>query len=272
MGRAKQLSPGKRRSIIELKKINISNKDIANQINVSESAVSRLLHKFELTGTCNPKARSGRLPKISCHTERRMSRIIKANPFMTSSTLKQSIPELNNVSKSTICDHLKNKLGFKTTKPLKKPMMNKSHISKRLAFCREHRNWTQEQWSKVMWSDESTFQLFGQCDRFVCRPSGSDPCNPQYTQPSVKHPGSVMIWGCMSASGRGGLFFLAKGEKMNANKYTEVLNEHLLPFKTIHGTEIFMQDGAPCHMAQCIAMAASKQHFNAAMAPKFTRS
>ena len=250
MGRAKQLSPSKRRSIVELKKANILNKDIAIQLRVSQSAVSRILFKVNTTGNSAPKQRSGRPAKVSTHTKRLMYRTVNANPFITSKALKQSIPQLNNVSKITINDTLR--LQFKCNKPLKKPMMTKKHLLKRLQFCREHRNWTTEQWRAVMWSDESTFELFGQSDRFVRIPIGADRCNPRYTQPTVKHPASVMIWGCISGAGRGGLCFLAKGERMNAIRYQAVLEQHLLPFINIRGTDTFMQDGATCHTARTL--------------------
>lgn len=56
----------------------------------------------------------------------------------------------------------------------------------------------------------------------------------------------------MSARGRGGLTFLEKGERMNAQRNQKVLEDHLLPFLTIHETELFMQDNAPCHTARSI--------------------
>ena len=39
---------------------------------------------------------------------------------------------------------------------------------KRLQFAREHKDWTLEQWKKVMWSDESRFTLF-QSDVWLVR-------------------------------------------------------------------------------------------------------
>ena len=39
---------------------------------------------------------------------------------------------------------------------------------------------------------------------------------------------------------------------MNAQTYRTVLEEHLLPFMSIHRTEYFLQDGAPCHTAKSV--------------------
>ena len=69
----------------------------------------------------------------------------------------------------------------------------------------------------------------------------------KYCQKTVKHPDYVMVWGCFSMRGRGGMWFLPKNEKMRGPRYTEVIREHLVPFMKSHGTKVFMQDGAPCH-------------------------
>jgi hypothetical protein len=60
-----------------------------------------------------------------------------------------------------------------------------------------------------------------------------------------------MIWGCFSgSSGRGGIYFLEKNVTMNADRYIEVLQNHLLNFLQIHQCTTFMHDSAPCHAAR----------------------
>ena len=45
--------------------------------------------------------------------------------------------------------------------------------------------------------------------------------------PTIKHPDSVMLWGIFSGDKeRGGLYFLLKNEKMKADLYVKVLEEH----------------------------------------------
>ena len=60
--------------------------------------------------------------------------------------------------------------------------------------CKEHLNWTPQQWSKVLWSDES--KIFGSDGvRYIRRPPG-ERFNPKYQLPTVKHDGGNMVWGC----------------------------------------------------------------------------
>lgn len=191
MGRSKQLSNEVRKSVIELERAGLSNKVIASQLRISESAVSRLLQRHRVSGTFSPRPRSGRPSKVTKRTKRRMSRTVMANPFITSVALRKSISELCNVSKPTICRILQKEMGYVACKPTKKPMMNKKHLQQRLEFCRRHEHWTADDWSKVMWSDESTFQVFTSSERFVRRSKHSNPCDPRFTRPSVKHPPSI---------------------------------------------------------------------------------
>ena len=43
----------------------------------------------------------------------------------------------------------------------KDPLLSRKNIRDRLIFCKRYRDWTVEDWSKVIFSDESPFRLFG---------------------------------------------------------------------------------------------------------------
>ena len=45
---------------------------------------------------------------------------------------------------------------------------------------------------------------------------------------------------------------LEKGTKMNSSRYLSVLQDKFLTHMMVHGTNIFMQDGAPCHKAKIV--------------------
>ncbi|KAA2237136.1 hypothetical protein F0L68_41710, partial [Solihabitans fulvus] len=46
-------------------------------------------------------------------------------------------------------------------RPRKKSLISKKNKIARLDFANKHVNWSQEQWSKVSFNDESKFNLFG---------------------------------------------------------------------------------------------------------------
>ena len=63
-----------------------------------------------------------------------------------------------NVSQSTVhCTLLR--MGLRSRRPVRVPMMTPVHRRKSLQWARERRNWTLEQWKKVSWSNESHFRL-----------------------------------------------------------------------------------------------------------------
>ena len=77
-------------------------------------------------------------------------------------------------------------------------------------------------WTRVMFSDESTFQqLQGVGYNYVRRPPG-ERLNPKYTIKTVKHPPSVMMWGAGTANGRCGLHI--------CEHRTKVRTENRAPF------------------------------------------
>lgn len=88
------------------------------------------------------------------------------------------------------------KSGLIGAKPSKKPLLSKKNVRARMKFAREHRDWSVADWGRVLWSDESKFNLFSTDGiRYVRRPIGKRN-DPKYQIPTVKHGGgSVMIWG-----------------------------------------------------------------------------
>ncbi len=101
----------------------------------------------------------------------------------------------------------------------RKPYVNSVQKRRRLLWARRHLGWTITQWKRVLWSDESVFQVFfGRNGRRVLR-TKEEKDHPDCYQQQVQKPGSVMVWGCVSALGKGNLHFC--DGNINAEKYRD---------------------------------------------------
>ena len=82
-------------------------------------------------------------------------------------------------------------------------------------FARKHRDWTFEEWKKVLWSDESPFELFAltnrQNDRIRSR--NSNPIKPVI---QVKFPTKIMVWDMMSFQALSELHIVPEKTTVNA--------------------------------------------------------
>ena len=179
---------------------------------------------------------------------------VMKDPRVTANELKKKHPELlEGVSERTIQHRLQKELELPSQKPAVKPLLTKQMTKKRQDFARKYKHWTKEDWHKVLWSDESKFLCVRKRPGMIRRPKNSDRYSPRYTEKSVKHSDGVMVWGSFSGvGGWGSLYVLPKGERMTQHKYTQVLEDHMLPVMESHGCESFMQDGAPCHTAKSV--------------------
>ena len=68
--------------------------------------------------------------------------------------------ELISVTTRTIRNRMHKDFKLPARKPLKKPLITPRMAQQRLEFCCHYKDWTKEDWQKVMSFDESTFLQF----------------------------------------------------------------------------------------------------------------
>ncbi len=87
----------------------------------------------------------------------------------------------------------------------RKPNVNMVQKGRRVLWAKGHLKWTVSKWKRVLWSDESKFNiLVGNHGRRVLRAKEEGDL-PACYQRSVQKPASLMVWGCISAYGMGSL-------------------------------------------------------------------
>jgi hypothetical protein len=84
----------------------------------------------------------------------------------------------------------------------RKPLLSARNIIKRLRFAKKHVKWSKKKWKKVLFTDESKFELFGNNRKTFVRRMKNERFIKEYITPTMKHGGgSVMVWGGICANG-----------------------------------------------------------------------
>ncbi|GFV64332.1 transposable element Tcb1 transposase [Trichonephila clavipes] len=102
--------------------------------------------------------------------------------------------------------------GLYARRPVVCVPLKRQHRTARLQWCREHHNWTEQDWACVLFSDESRFSLSSDSRRqLIWRESGTA-YRPENIQEKDRYPTcSIMVWAGIMINGRTRLHVVANG-------------------------------------------------------------
>uniref|UniRef100_A0AAR2KFA0 Tc1-like transposase DDE domain-containing protein n=1 Tax=Pygocentrus nattereri TaxID=42514 RepID=A0AAR2KFA0_PYGNA len=194
----------------------------ARNLGISSSTVHNIIKRFRESGEISARKRQGRKPTLNACDIPSLRRHCTKIPH-------HSVKDITTWAQ----EHFR--------KPLSVNTVRRSTYKCKLKLCHKRCRLL-----CVLWSDESTFHIvFGNHGRRVLWAKKEKDC-PDCFQCKVQKPASLMVWGCVSAHGMGNLH-ICEGT-INAERYIQVLEQHMLPSKQ-PGTfpEFFQQDVAPPH-------------------------
>lgn len=252
MARGKPVSQEVRKIIISYSNNGKSTYQISKDLSLPRSTIQTIIEHHRKYGIVTCLKKSGR-PRITTKAENRiLKKIIKENRRARAGELtvlwRDAIKK--DVSVDT-CKRVMRRMGYGFYTAKEKPLLTKKQKTNRVKFAQKHRNWTADQWRRIIWSDESKFEVTVGDERSKVIREKGEAFHKDCLKRKVKFPASVMIWGCMSAQGVGCLQFIEG--TVNAEKYKSILQESLLPSipKLKHRNKFtFQQDGASCHTAK----------------------
>ena len=160
----RHLSEGKRAIIIHLHQQGKSQRQISEETGVAKTTVLNTIHRFSQRGDLKERKGRGRKKKTTPRAERKLVQLSRQNRRLNSVELCR---ELRESTGTVICPWavrtilLKN--GLRSCKPKKKPFLTEPQRKRRLAWAKIHHHWTVEQWSKVIFIDESNFTTQNHC-------------------------------------------------------------------------------------------------------------
>ncbi|GFX10630.1 transposable element Tcb2 transposase [Trichonephila clavipes] len=187
---------------------------VAAEFGTAHSIVSRLWRQFQTTGTAIRGFSSGRPRGTTPAVDRRL-----------------------------------HGGGLFARRPVRCVPLTPAHRRRRSLWCREHRNWRDNEWGRVLFTDESRFSLSSDSHRIhIWREQGSRN-HPSNIIERDRYGGrGVLVWGGIMLGSRTDLHIFGAGS-VNGTLYCK---EILLPYvRLFRGAMclqfLFMYDNAPCH-------------------------
>ena len=247
----KPISASTRSPIVSLLLSGHSTRAVAAQTGVSQSTVSNIARKeFVNRQYCS----AGRPRLVTSRLERRIVRMVETGEVNTAVEVKQQLETTaeSHVSTQTVRRILKRN-GMRSRVKPKKPLLRPRHRRQRLEFAQKYRNWTVDDWRRVVWSYETKINLFGSDGRQYCWRMPGKRLQWHHVKPTVKHGGgSLMMWGCMTAQGVGHACRI--DGNMDSTLYQNILADELLGTLDWYGLQrdniVFQHDNDPKHTAR----------------------
>jgi len=182
--------------VVALKKAGHKGPEIAVQVGIPVFSVYSILRRYEVAGTVETPKRPGRPPSL---TERDIRRVVRTSKQNRRKTL-QDITNLAcpNVSPDTVRKALVAN-GINSRVAAKKPYLSAQHRLKRLQFAKRYRYWTNEDWKKVIWTDESSVEIGHNSRQIRVWRTSDEKHNEECFTPTFKSGRtSVMVLGAIS--------------------------------------------------------------------------
>ncbi|GFU49201.1 transposable element Tcb1 transposase [Trichonephila clavipes] len=207
--------------------------DVAREFDIAHSVVSRLWKSFKTTGMCSRRHGGGRVRSATPAEDRYIVLSAKRNRRTTAQLVENQFLAASGkqISRKTVARRLRGG-GLYARRPVVCVPLTRQHRTARLQWCREHHNWTEQDWACVLFSDESRFSLSSDCRRqLIWRESGTA-YRPENIQEKDRFPTcSIMVWAGIMINGRTRLHVVANGTMTGQRYIDEVLLPHVRLFR-----------------------------------------
>ena len=257
MTRGKDVPECIRNQVVGMRKAGKKFTEIGAELNIKKDTARQIWNRYQERGNCENIPRPGQPKALSESDLRQLKRHLRQDRDTRRQPLAEIIVDLNlSVCPKTVRTAIVDNIGMGHRIARKTPWLSKEQKSARLKFAKKYIHWTQDEWRRVIWTDEMSMQTGANQGRvwvwrFPEEEYKEDCCG------ATVIPGfeKVKIWGAMRYGKLSELVVLQeiKGEgKLNAKEYCEIIMDGELFTFWIDGMEdagyvLVMEDGAPYH-------------------------
>ncbi|KAJ4439301.1 hypothetical protein ANN_07423 [Periplaneta americana] len=228
---------------------------IANVMNMARSTTHDAIKRYRETLEYTRRPGSGRPSATNPNEDRYMVLRVLRERILPATSVAQQFINMHGrpISAKTVRRRLKAS-GLISSRPATGPrLLSRMHRVEQLRFANDHRDWRNGQWSCVLFTDESRFNL--------CSPDGRERVwrrrGERFSQCCISENVpygvvGVMVWAGVCTDARTELVFVENG-RLTADRYiTECLADHV-PFGQFVGDNfVLMHDNAWPHFAHAV--------------------
>jgi len=233
-----------RAAIITLHKVNWLSKDIAQAIKCNKNTVALWIERWEEEHSVKDKERSGRPRCTDDMTDIAIQDFAEEKKVTVPKEIKSAL-ELD-VSLNTIRRRL-HEVGLYGRVARETHAWTEHDIQRRLSFANGYRHFTEQDWERVIFCDETHIELTPHGQVWVQRPVGAA-LDPDYTNKKEPLEERVSLWGCFCARdiGQAEIYI----DMLDSARYKDILTHNLIPSARAFfpsGMWYLLQDNAPPH-------------------------
>jgi len=247
-----RLSNIERERAIGMLMANISQVAVARTLGCRRATINDLWQRYQQTGSTGDRQRPGH-PRVTTAAEDRHIRLMHLRNRQQTATSTSRTYLGGRVSAQTVRNRLR-AANIRARRPYVGPILTARHRALRLLWCRNHLPWNQIRWNRIVFSDESRFNLSHADGRVrVWRRQGERFADCCVVERDRFGGGSLMVWGGICGNNKTHLIII-RGN-LTAQRYVnDVLTPEVLPFLAQHGQGItFQHDNATPHAARFTA-------------------
>lgn len=268
---SKQVSPERCQAIIDMKRNGLKHRVIADYYEMPISTISGIISRYRNKTSTKIIEKRGRKRKISKRSCRLLQNYVRNHRFMPLHALvaefKKFTKIIVHVSTMRRCLH---RLHLRNYRAVSKPFLSHKNIIARVQWAKKHELWTTAHWSKVAFSDESSFTVKPTSSTARVWRKPKDRYNLQCMVPTFKSGHvTISVWGAFSVRGRTPLVRIVG--RLNQNTYKAIIEEQVMNFaKEKHkGLQNFIlqEDNSRIHRAKSVASYMHQQGINRLLWP-----